>query len=226
MDNQQKAPSDVSQEPNTQQPAISPPSAQTVPESTAPPNLPQSPFKKYIKIFVIVLVTAFVAVAAFVAYYIISIVGGLHSDLSTCSKGRTQLFNRTPSITSEFNAIEFVPNQSSVKAEVTKQQGDCVDSLPTIFATKKYVVATNAGTTSDEISNALVKSGYTPKKDNYPSLNSCSYQGKRYTYTKADQKIDIELTCLSYGAKGEDWRQVPATKATAYLEVAWAYPKN
>ncbi len=201
------------------------------PQSATLPQVQHSPFKKYLKILVFALIAVLVVGVVVAGYFIIVIVGGLHSIASSCSKGRTQLFSQTKTITDEFNSIAFISGQDDVKAQVTKQEGDCVDSLPTISATRDFKVATSAGAAFDAMSKALTENGYTtvkstPYKDDFPKLNPCSFKDNQYSYEKGDHKIDIALTCASYGAKGEDWRQVPATNATAYLDVAWTDPQE
>jgi len=186
----------------------------------------QTTFKKYFKRFLVVCIGGVVILGAVITFYLVSIFGGLHSDLSTCAKGRTQLFSRTQSLTSEFNAMQFIPGQESVTADVTQQQGDCLDSLPTIYATKEYTTTTTAGAVFDEITAVLSDNGYTAQSNPTKVLNPCSSQYQQYAYTKADQEIDVQLTCASYDATGDSWRQVPVTDAKVLLGVSWAYPQN
>jgi hypothetical protein len=220
---QSPAPTSTNESVNSAQPVVSATSQQSAPQQPEK----RTTLKKIIKALLITFVVLIVAGAAFVAYYIINIFGGAHSQLSACSQGRTQLFSNTQLITDEFNSIPFVPNQPNVKANIMKQQGDCLDSLPTIFGTKTYSLPpTPAGVVFDQASAALEKNGYTASKDNFPDLNPCSHANNPYSFAKGSQTIKIELTCSNYAAKNPNWRQTLVTGLTVSLSDEWQYPQN
>src|SRR5437899_534734 len=119
----------------TQQEPITEQNTSTSPGSMAAPHNPKSPLKKIVWIVVIVALLAVLLFAAFVVYIALGFMG-FYGSIRSCSNGRTQLFSQTQTITDDFNAVHLFTNQPDVKASVSKQEGDCVDSLPTIFASK------------------------------------------------------------------------------------------
>lgn len=196
---------------------------------TTPPNppTPPTPPPKRNKVLVVVMITISIlgiGIALYISYFVIIAIFGIQSDFGSCDKGRTQLFNNSQTIADGFNAINFVPGIAA-KATVEKQNGDCLDSLPTITATREFKTTSTAGEVYDSMTKALVANGYKPE-DDYSNLNPCSYEDNVYSYSKGDHKINITIACSTYGAKDDSWRQVPTTKATADLRVTWYYPEK
>lgn len=197
------------------------------PNVPLPPTPQKAPLKKTLKIVLIIIITVGVLGLAGITFVVFSVFNALHSASNECSNGRTQLFSNEQAITDQFNKLVLIPDQPNVNADVTKQQGDCVDSLPTIFATKTYIISTTAGIAFDEMSSALTKAGYTASRDSvYAPDDPCQYQDKPYKFTNINPNRDINITmsCTQNSVKGQGWRQIPVTKATAGLTVDWEYP--
>jgi hypothetical protein len=206
------------------QPANLSPAGPGVPLS---PNPQKSSLRKIIKIILMVLLVGGALGLAGVVFVIFSFFNGLQGVTSECSNARTQLYNKEPVLTDQFNKLLLIPDQPNVVANVAKQDGDCIDSLPMVTATKTYTISTTAGSAFDEINSALTQAGYIASKDSiYLPDNPCAYKDKSYKFTSTEPNRDIEITmsCTKYSVNGEDWRQIPVTEATAQLVVSWKYP--
>lgn len=194
-------------------------------QNASSPPAKRSSLKKWLKVAGITVLAIISIGQITVVIFVVSLLATFEWEMQPCVQGGSQLFSQTSTTTKEFNAIKFVPTQTKVKAKVTKQTGDCIDSIPTIHETRDFTVTSSAGATFDHIAKVLTENGYTPKKDKYyPRSNQCSYRDDispyYYTYTRGDRnKIDITLTCARHPIGNEAWRQIPATHVTASLEV-------
>ncbi len=195
------------------------------PTTTDQMSTRKSPLKRIAKIVAISVAVIAGLGVALVAFEAIIFVVALSTATNSCSKGREQLFGNEQSITNRFNALLFIPSQPNVKAEISKQPGDCIDSMPTIHATKSYDVSMPAGTLFDEIKKVLVEAGYTADggSPNIPD-NPCEYEGQTYEFTNTnpDREIEIKLSCAQYTST-KDWREIRVTRALVDLYVAWHY---
>lgn len=196
------------------------PASQLIP----PPNPPKknSPWK----IILIILSVLGIAIAGYLLIFTILAYTSINQSFKTCKDGREQLYADTDNIVREFNSIDLIPGQESATSKVEKQDGDCVDSLPTITVERLFTTSAEAGSAFDSMKNALIGKGYKQEiDDSYTGLNPCSFEDNRYTFTKGDKEIQIVLNCSKYIVKSEEWRKIPITSANAYLRVTWSYPE-
>ncbi len=205
-----------------QEPQINPDSQPTVQQPPFPPlQDPKPPKKKspleYALIVIIVMVLAGIC---FILFFVLQVFVSVNQTGTDCTNRREELFKGADKTISEFNSIDLLPGSTSTPAKADQQSGDCLDSNPTIYAERKFTTSAEAGTSFDSIKTVLASKGYKLQvDDSYDDLNPCSFEENGYIFKKGDQEIEIMLVCSSYGAKGEEWRKVPLTGASAFLTV-------
>lgn len=152
-----------------------------------------------------------------------------------CGQGRKQLYADRQRLSDAFNADAFLPGATSSAVSVKTNDGDCFDSLPTVYLEKSYTVSNSAGSLLDAINAKMIEEGYkdeNPEDPRYCFSNNEGTSGiidARYVLADnqdkhKDSQYTVELTCQpTTRTKDYNWRSTPITQATIKQTVEWRY---
>lgn len=137
---------------------------------------------------------------------------GIGKHFSDCDAKRDKLFSNYDTLLNQLDDVTIVSDQPNVKATGTKQDGDCVDSLPTISAKRTFPVDASAGALYAMIDKNMTDQGYA--RDAMSILKPpCAYESQLFLYSKGTQKIEIRFTCATYGTTAWDAVKVTTVEA-------------
>lgn len=138
---------------------------------------------------------------------------GIGQHFSNCDAKRNELYANYDTLMNQFNEIVIVPDQPGVLATGKKQNGDCVDSLPTISAKRTFTVDAPAGDLYARIDKTMTEQGYARDVESIMKT-PCAYESQVFLYSKGTQKIEVRLTCAAYNTN--NWRQTRVTTVEAF----------
>lgn len=218
---------------------ITPPASQTVvgrnPDHGPGPNS-QKPKSKWVIGIMLTIgaAAALVFIGPLLMFFgllaVHQVTGGLE-----CGQGRKQLFADRQTLSDNLNAITFLPGATSSTVSVKTNDGDCFDSLPTVYLEKSYTVSNSAGPLLDAINAKMIEEGYrdeNPEDPRYCFPNNEGTSGiidARYVLADnqdkhKDSQYTVELTCQpTTRAKDYNWRSTPITQATIKRTIEWRY---
>lgn len=115
-----------------------------------------------------------------------------------------------------FNQLTIIPGQSGTPAQVGKQEGDCVDSLPTVYATRTVKVNESAAAAMSQVTGALQSQGYAGPIAASGNTAGTPCDPNRLSYSKPGrQGIEISLQCN--GPITGTWQSQPVSRVDAYV---------
>lgn len=196
------------------------------PPSITPTPLNQQPSRKKPPIQAIILTIIVAAIIIIPIYFVGNIIVDFKSTNDRCHSGGKKLLGRSDEIRKEIDSIDFVPGQPDIKSEVNKNEGDCVDSIPTITLEKTYKNPTmNAGELFDQLTTTLKSKGYSTAYDQSRE-NKCfgvTYYDDGEDYSDhEDREIRIEIECLGlHSEKKASWRLMKVSELSVETSIRW-----
>jgi hypothetical protein len=167
-------------------------------------------------------ITVIVVVAVLV--YMMSIFSSIGNS---CNTKRTNTYNTAGQAIPAFNDVAIVPGVTGSTAHEQKQDGDCVDSLPTVWLQRSFTVNETAQQAVNQVNATMENEGYkSPTYDHNtdPNGNPCSAnQGGDFglTYSKPGQpNITVTMNCAAGYDSINDWQQLPVTEVDAEIMFA------
>jgi hypothetical protein len=190
------------------------------PTSDQPPKLPRG-MKLFSVVLAVLGILILLAITVGVRFY-----ASTEQYFTDCDKGRLSLFSRYGKVVQTFDGVKIVPDQPDVKAKIIKQDGDCVDSLPTVFARKIFIVNENAAKLYARVNGSLKAQGYVNQTDTYSTAttNPCASSGNGLMYSDAEHAINIAFVCA--GDDSIEWSQRTVTEVVATTPTASYSPAD
>ncbi len=196
-------------------------------QPTPPPNK-KSPKTLIILICVLAVMLTVILVPILIGGAFTLLGRGLESSFfGECKNGRETLFSQEQTITNEVNALSLADNSSTSDATISIQEGDCVDSLPTIFAKKTYTLESsgNAGDVFDHANKQLIDAGYTKNDSLIENKDPCFLTIPYIKERNNSNSIGLDLS-LSCVGDNEDWRLNSVQAVNISYNQRWEYPSN
>jgi hypothetical protein len=146
---------------------------------------------------------------------------------SSCNTKRTSTYASAGQEIPVFNNLTIVPGVTGSAAIEQKQDGDCVDSLPTAWLQRTFPVNETAGEALSQVTMTLQGEGYTSPTHDHdvnPNASPCSVdQGTGLGLTFSSQShpdITITMNCEDGDGTMSSWQSLPVSEVNAEVTIA------